>query len=265
MRVKGNGPPVLVSILASVLWMSACSTSPEVKLASTNILATTEELGNAVTAFQDLYLTEIDKTRTEIEKAFVARAVRNSITTLSEGFDKPEWSDQFRERGLIAVSQAVERAEENSRSLVRNVRDRVPRQGETTEEILSAVGDRQLEKLKVSARALRETGSTEAAAKLEAAIEAKLAERKKNAAVVSSDPIMQGYLQALLELAALRKAIPANLADLDAIVNFLHDTHGFVHSALVTDVKLSGKDLGDFVASHAQQLHLAPTAGGGVQ
>ena len=238
--------------------LSACSTSPDVKLTSANALATTAVLGKAVTAFQDLYLGEIDKARSEVGKAFVSRAVRQEITALSTHFGEPEWTNQFKAKGLIAVSERIEQTEDRARALVREVMQLTPSADEVPQAALLNFFSKQIVSMRISAEELRKSGRTQSADDLETL--AKSREQIGNR--VFADPRMESYLQVLVELGAMRSETPKNLEQLTKIVTFLQETQGEIHKALMADITLSGKDVGQFVLSHANQLGLSAPAGG---
>jgi hypothetical protein len=235
--------------------LSACSTSPEVRLTSANALATTEELGKAVTAFQDLYLGEIDKARSEVEKAFVSRAVRQEITALSTHFGEPEWTNQFKAKGLITVSGRIEQTEDSARALVREVMQLTPPAGKDPQDLLVEFFAKQTASMRSSAAELRRSGQTQSADDLDT-------RAKTQEQMGSHDPRMRSYLQVLVQLGAMRRETPKNLEQLTQIVTFLQNTQGEIHKALMTDITLSGKNVGEFVGSHAKQLGLSAPAGG---
>ena len=255
-----NSGPTLWPTLSLVLSisLSACSASPEVKLTSANVLATTEELGKAVTTFQDLYLAEIDKTRSEVGKAVVSRAVRQEITALSTHFGETNWTNQFKAKGLIAVSERIEQTEDRARALVREVMQLTPQEAQDPQAALVDFFGKQTASMRASAAELRKNGQTQSADYLDSLAQS----REQMDSHVSIDPRMQSYLKVLVELGAMRREMPKNLERLTQVVTFLENTQRVIHKALMTDVTLSGKDVGDFVVSHANQLGLSAPAGG---
>ena len=156
------------------------------------------------------------------------------------------------------MSERIEQTEDSARALVREVMQLTPQEAQDPQAALVDFFGKQSASMRASAAELRKNGQTQSADDLDTRAKS----REQMGSHVSTDPRMQGYLRVLVELGAMRRETPKNLERLTHIVTFLQDTQRVIHNALMTDVTLSGKDLGEFVVSHANQLGLAAPAGG---
>lgn len=243
-------------LLATALAAGGCASSPDVKMASTRMTQALGELQGSISAFQRLYLSEIEKTRDEIGAAIVARSVRGRIAELSQSFDEPEWREKFQRHGLIALSEEIEATQDSALRMVRLVASERPEGEETGAAALERIALGQAQNLRTSAEALRQSGLETEAVELER----RAAEIEADAGTLFRDPINQAYFEALLELGASQAEIPQNLAQLKALVRVLQQTHAVVHDWVMTDVSVSGEEVAGLLEKHAATLGLG---GGG--
>jgi hypothetical protein len=221
--------------------VSGCaSTSGDVKAASAGLTAALGSVDDAVLGFQALYLAEIQRTRTDLQNAYVARAVRLRARALSGELKSAAWEGALRDSGLMAVAEEIEASEAAARELVRRVAQMTLGEGEGAEAALGSLFGGQAAALRKSAAALREKGLVAAAE----ALEAKAAQLDTERPDLLGDPLAMGYLKALLELNTTARDLPRGLGDLRAAVAYLRETHAVVDGWIQADVTPSGEDLG---------------------
>jgi hypothetical protein len=251
-----------MAITITALASNSCASPPQAQLASTQLTAVLTELRGATRSFRNAYVAEIERTQTELERAVVARSVKNRVQELSRSFGEPEWHDRFRQQGLIALSEEIEQEQDAARRLVNEVGRIRLRRDELASEGLERLIDRHAEALRASAAQLRAQGVIEAADELEA----RAADFETGGAQAIEDELLRAYLEAYLELGALRREVPQNLRQLTTLVEILQETHSVVHEWVMTDVKVSGADIADLLVRHAEVLDLgAPADSGGAQ
>lgn len=248
--LRGALAPLLSALLIS---LSACaSTSSDVKQASGQLTAALGAMDGAVLDFQSLYLAEIQRTRADLQDAYVARAVRLRARALSGELDGPAWEAKLRSHGLLAVAEEIEASEAAARGLVGRVAQMTLAEGETAEAALGTLYGGQAAALRTSAAALREKGLTAAADQLDARAAQLEAERPD----LLGDPLAMGTLKALVELNTMARDLPLRLEDLRAAVAYLGATHAVVDGWIQADVRPSGEALGQLFDKHGESLDI---------
>ncbi|MEZ4267468.1 MAG: hypothetical protein R3F39_13905 [Myxococcota bacterium] len=242
-----------LALVIPALVVSACATtSSDVKQASGQLTAALSAMDGAVLDFQALYLAEIQQTRTDLQDAYIARAVRLRTRALSSELDGPAWEAKLRARGLLAVAEEIEASENAARELVGRVATMTLAEGQTAEAALGDLYGGQAAALRTSAAALREKGLTAAAD----ALDARAAQLEAARPDLLGDPLATGYLKALVELSTMARDLPLRLEDLRAAVDYLAATHGVVDGWIQADVKPSGEALGELFDKHGEQLNI---------
>lgn len=261
MRRIGSHSRILVASLlaAAGIVLAGCVSSPEVKLASAQMTAALEELDEGLTLFRDLHIAEIEKTRADIGSAIVARAVANKINELSGNLEDDEWQEKFKKQGLIALSKEIEEAQDIARILVNQVSRITLKRDEVAAVKLDELLSKQVKMLRVSAEALRQNKQEREARELEE----KAVELEEHAPPLVQDPMIGAYLKAILELGAMKAEVPQNLENLETLVKMLRKTHAVIDEWIMTDVTVSGAQVGQLVVRHAKELGLDTTTGRG--
>jgi hypothetical protein len=236
-----------------VLPLASCAFSPDVKLASVQISDALKDLGTANQTLEQVYLGQIERTRSDIENAVVARSVELKIQALALEVDGPARNAGPRSRSLILLSREIEAVQTQARSLARLVTLSAPWDRETTAPGIRGFVDAQVKALRTSALALRSQGLSEEAGILEAR-----ADEADQAVDADSfhDPVLQAYLAALRDLALMTSEATTSLKELDNLVKMLRGTHSVVHRWVMTDVRPSGARIGDLLEEHARLLGL---------
>jgi hypothetical protein len=242
-----TGPLVVIGI-----FFVGCASSPEVKLASTKMTAALAELDEGIRLFRNRYIAEIERTRTDIGDAMVARMVRNRIERLSVKLEDPEWRERFRNRGLIDLSREIEDTQDTARALVDVVSAIRLRRGETAALRLNELLSRQAKALRKSAEILRQSNQERAAEELET----RAAALEKNTRALTEDKRIAVYLEAIIELGAMKAEVPQNLKNLETLVKMLRETHAIIDEWVMTDVIVSGAQVGQLLVEHARDFGL---------
>lgn len=252
---------VLASMMSALVVSACASTTSDVKQASGRLTVALGAMDGAVSDFQALYLAEIQRTRADLQDAYIARAVRLRARTLSGELDGAAWEAKLRSHGLLAVAEEIEASEAAARGLVERVGQVTLAEGETAEAALGNLYGGQAAALRKSAAALREKGLNAAADALEARATQLEAERPD----LLGDPLATGYLKALVELNTLAREVPTRLGDLRAAVDYLAATHAVVDGWVQADVTPSGETLGQVFDKHSESLDIkAPRLPGGL-
>lgn len=242
-----------LACVITALAVSACaSTTSDVKRASGQLTAALGAMDGAVLDFQALYSAEIQRTRADLQDAYIARAVRLRARTLSGELDGAAWEAKLQRHGLLAVAEEIEASEAAARGLVARVAQVTLAEGETAEAALGNLYGGQAAALQASAAALREKGLNAAADQLDARAARLETERPD----LLGDPLAMGYLKALVELNTMARDLPLRLEDLRAVVDYLAATHAVVDGWIQADVTPSGEALGELFDKHGERLDI---------
>jgi hypothetical protein len=242
----------------AALGAGACASSSKAQLASTQLSAVLSELRAATTTFRTSYVAEIDRTRTELARAFIARSINNQIRDLSKHFDEPEWIARFRHTGLIALSEEIEAARKAAQQMIRETDTLTLREEETGADGLARLAKAQAAALRATAEQLKSQEQTEAAEELFARAD-RLEARPQEAI---PDDRLRAYLESYIELGAMKREAPRNLRQLVTLVTVLQETHAVVHEWVMTDVKISGAAVAALLTKHAATLDPGATSEG---
>lgn len=237
---------LIVAIAALVI--VGCVTSPEVKMASSQMTQAIAEYEQNIVRFQDNWIAEIDKTLDDLGKALVMRAVKMRIDTIamhSDNFSNDHWNKQFRQMGMIPLSEEIESTQEAARNYVQKLMkyklDQAAMEAGIKKANKTFVDDAmaglQLLKDKISEEEFNATR-----------------EMLESQKTMASDSTIESYGQQILEWRALKQDIPGNLKNLENVIHALKTTHHTVDAWVQTDVKVSGKEVGDLVVKHADML-----------
>jgi hypothetical protein len=244
--------PLLLLLMAVAPMIGGCVSSPDAKQASTEMMGALDELDGASREFQSLYKAEVETTRREIGEAIVARAVFLKVADLSNGFK--DRGEQFKSKGLIELSRDIEKEQTRARKLVEEVSKLRLAAEQDAQTAVKDLVSRQPAALRKSAQALEATSPGEAE---------KLRERADalDAGVtLSEDKISQAYFKSLVELSAIESEVPQNMQRFRDVIAMLRETHAVVHGWVMTDVTVSGKELGALVEKHAKEFGFAEPA-----
>jgi hypothetical protein len=226
-----------------ILAHAGCSTPPEAKLASTQMMELLQELDASASTFQSLYLQQVEQTQAEIVHAVVARVVKTTITELSADFPKKQWQEKFASTGLIALSEEFERRTQAAMEMVKVARQLTPSKEQSAVEQLRGLAENQAAAMRTSGDVLRQQGQEAAAKQLEALAQG----LSQTGSIFVEDLIAQSYLVALVELNGVSAEVPRNLEQLRNVLKALRQTHATVHASLMTDATVSGKNLADLL------------------
>ncbi|MCB9729787.1 MAG: hypothetical protein H6744_15110 [Deltaproteobacteria bacterium] len=255
-----RGVPGFVLLCALVLAQGCASTSSDIKQASAELTATLGAVDAAALEFQALYLAEIQRTRADLQDAYVARAVRLRTRALSGELDGPAWEARLREHGLLAVAEEIEATEASARELVRRVAKVELTGEEPADAALGGLFGAQAAELRKAAAGLRAAGLAGQAD----ALEARAARLESERPELLADSRARSYLLGLVELNTMAARTPARLADLRAAVEYLRTVHEVVDGWIQADVTPSGAALGEVFARRASDAGFtAPRLGGG--
>ncbi|MFQ5548952.1 MAG: hypothetical protein ACE5FV_11720 [Woeseia sp.] len=231
------------------LLLAGCVSSPEVKLASAAMTNAINEYDKNVAVFEQAWIAEIDRVRSDLGQAIVARTVKRRIDELSGGFDDADWQRQFKDHGLVTLSAQIEEARRAASNMVAIVSRRVPASDQSGADVLQVIAGEQAGGLRASANAIADLDPDAAAELMRRADEL---ERAAGAGGLFGDDLSDSLAVALLEWNAARAEIPVNLRNLKNLVAVLRETHAVVDAWIMTDVTVSGEEVARlFVRSSA--------------
>jgi len=238
---------ILVAVIIQVM---GCVSSPEVKMASSQMTQAINEYEQNLLRFRDLWISEIDKTLEDLGRALVVRAVKKRIETISiesKDFTSEQWRNQFREKGMITLSEEIESTQESARNYVQKLM-----RYELDQAAMEA-GIKEVNKIIIAdaVEGLMLLKGKMAEEKFQAEME-KLEAQK----TMAPDPIIESYGQQIIEWRALKKEIPGNLKNLENVIKALKTTHQVVDGWIQTDVNFSGEEVGNLMVKHAETLGL---------
>lgn len=238
-------------LVAAMLLVIGCVSSPEVKLASSQMTQAIDEYGQNIMRYRDLWVAEIDKTLDDLSRALVVRAVKQRIETLStqsKNFSNAHWRKQFQQKGMIALSEEIEDTQDAARIYIRKLMKYKVNEAAVQAgigEFNKRIYDQGIEALEM----MENTGVTE--------IEIQKARAAINAQkLMLADPIIESYGQQIIEWKALKQEVPLNLKNLENVIQALKTTHQTVDGWIQTDVNASGEQVGQLVVKHAGMLGL---------
>ncbi|WP_405243952.1 hypothetical protein [Lentisalinibacter salinarum] len=237
----------LVVVLASLLFVSACVSSPETKIASTQYKVALDDYARNLRLFERAWIAEIDALIDDLGSALAARAVAERIRILSadyDGFSSEDWEQEVARNGLITLSEAVA----SERARVESVLGRLESIG------LPAGQDPQ----KVVTHVLN-TYREQTIAALELQPDLDDAERARllaeaNLGPFGNDTVSNAMVKVIITSRLARNSIPRDLDNLEAVVSALKTTHASVDKWIQTDVTVPGEDVATLVSSWSDAL-----------
>jgi len=237
--------------LASVLFVSACVSSPETRMASTQYKVALDTYAQNVSAFERAWIGEIDALIGDLGTALISRAVAERIRALSteyDGFSDEDWQQEVARSGLIALSEAVA----SERARVENVLGRL----ETIRLPDSHDPDA------VIAHVL-DTYRDQTVAALELRPDLDVAERDRllaeaNSGPFGSDTVANAMVKVIITSRLARDSIPGELDNLEAVVAALKTAHASVDTWIQTDVTVPGEDIAALVIAWSDALGASP-------
>ncbi|MFQ6004857.1 MAG: hypothetical protein ACE5OQ_05070 [Woeseia sp.] len=242
-------PRVTTLVTCLTLMLSGCVASPEVKLASAEMTNAINEYDKNVSLFEQAWLAEIDRVRSDLAEAIVARAVKRHIDELSGSLDEPDWQRKFKAHGLVTLSEQIEQARRSAAAMVTIVSRRTPGANQSGDELLQIIAGEQAGGLRASASAI---AAADPGAAAELRRRAGELDEAAGAGGLFGDALSDGLAIALLEWNAARAEIPVNLGNLKNLVAVLRETHAVVDAWIMTDVTVSGEEVARlFVRSSA--------------
>lgn len=229
-RVDGGLRFVLCLSLVGVA--TACVSSPEVKQASSELTTIYGSLTGAEGTFRRAFLAEIARTRSDLEAAIVARAVKAKVDQLAE---------VERKGNLIALSGDIEKEQQAMRSFLADVRTVARKQAKANDELtgadfLAGYKAAVIQERMETAAELDKNGLKDAAADLRAN-----AKQFPDAATLED-------VQATFELIQTERIVKRNLEDFQVVVRALQEMHATIDQWIVTDVNVSGAQVAELVS-----------------
>ena len=250
---------LVFTCLACIIYQAGCVSSLDVKLASSQMTLAIDEYGQNIKKFQTLWITEIEKTQTDLGQALIARAVKLRISELSDSsneFTTNAWQKKFAKSGMIALSEEIEAAQESARMYVQRLFE-YQLDDKPVSTVLAEIDAENAGALRFLADSIESRKPTEASRIRKYADS--ISARNK----MTNDSMISSYAAQILEWRKLKEEIPNNLKNLEQVIDALRITHATVDGWIQTDVKASGEQIGDLVKKHSTVLGLQ--AGGGGQ
>jgi hypothetical protein len=223
-----------------VILYSGCVAPNDVKLASSQTVIALKSLSEAEASFRRLYLQEIDRTRTSVERSIVAVTVVQRVNLLA--------GDLEAKGNLIALSRELEATERGTRAMIDEV-------GRLTDVVESAG------KAEKAAASEQTTARQSVRAAVQKYIDKKRDDLRATAALLPSGDPTRLELEArandtalfdqralerlytILHLAAMRREAERNLVDLRGAIATLQVIHGQIDAWIQQDVTVSGESV----------------------
>ena len=233
--------------LASLIFLGACVSSPETKLASTQYKVALDTYAQNVRAFERAWMAEIDALIGDLGSALKSRAVAERIRILSadyDGFSNEDWEREVARNGLITLSQAVA----GERARVESVLGRLETIGlgdsqdpqQVIVHVLNTYRDDTIDVLRIRpdlSDAERERLIAEA-----------------NMGPFGRDTVSNEMVKMIITSRLARDSIPGDLDNLEAVVAALKTAHSSVDRWIQTDVTVPGEDVAALVSSWSDAL-----------
>jgi len=234
-------------MLVSFVFLGACVSSPETKMASTQYKVALDAYAQNVRAFERAWVGEIDALIGDLGAALKSRAVAERIRILSakyDGFSNEDWEQEVSRNGLISLSEAVagERARVDG---VLGLLDNID------------LGDSQ-DPQQAIAHVLK-TYRDETVEVLEIRPDLTDAERDRLIAEADMGPfgrdtVSNSMVEMIITWRLARNSIPGDLDNLEAVVSALKTAHASVDKWIQTDVTVPGEDVAALVSSWSDAL-----------
>lgn len=236
-----------LAALALFLLVSACVSSPETKMASTQYKVALDAYAQNVRAFERAWMAEIDALISDLGTALTSRAVAKRIRILSadyDGFSNEDWEQEVARSGLITLSQAVA----NERARVEGVLGRLEKiklpESQDPDEVIAHVLNTYRDQ-------------TVAALELQPGMDNAVRDRllaEAEEGPFGSDTVSNGMVKVIITSRLARDSIPGDLDNLEAVVSALKTAHASVDKWIQTDVTVPGEDVAALVSSWSDAL-----------
>ena len=236
-----------VAAIASLLLLSACVSSPETRMASTQYKVALDAYAQNVRAFERAWMAEIDALIGDLGSALKSRAVAERIRILSakyDGFSNEDWEREVARNGLIALSEAVA----NERARVEGVLSRLDNielgdsqnPDEVVTQVLKTYRDQTVAALNIQP-------GLDDAERARLLAEAELGPFGRDAA-------SNAMVEMIITSRLARDSIPGDLDNLEAVISALKTAHASVDKWIQTDVTVPGEDVAALVSSWSDAL-----------
>lgn len=242
--------PTPLVAFASLLFLSACVSSPETKMASTQYKVALDAYGQNIRAFERAWTAEIDALIDDLGVALKSRAVAERIRILSaqyDGFANEDWEQEVARNGLITLSAAV--ASEHAR--VDGVLTRLEEIGlgesQESQEPQEAVAQVLKAYREETVEALRDQTV------LPDAVRDQLIE-EANLGPFGHDTVSNSMVEMIITWRLARNAIPGDLDNLEAVISALKTAHASVDKWIQTDVTVPGEDVAALASSWSEAV-----------
>lgn len=236
-----------LAALASILFVSACVSSPETKMASTQYKVALDAYAQNVRAFERAWLAEIDALIDDLGSALASRAVAERIRKLSadyDGFSSEDWEQEVARNGLITLSEAVAAERARVESVLGRLDNIALPESQDPQQVVT--------------HALK-TYRDQTVAALELRPDLDDAERARLLAEADlgpfgNDTVSNSMVKVIITWRLARNSIPGDLDNLEAVVSALKTAHASVDKWIQTDVTVPGEDVAALVSSWSNAL-----------
>ena len=233
--------------LTSLFFVSACVSSPETKIASTQYKVALDAYSQNVRAFERAWMSEIDALVSDLGMALTSRAVAERIRILSakyDGFSNADWEQEVARNGLITLSEAVA----NERARVESVLGR-----------LESIGLGESEDPQQVVADVLQTYRDQTVAALNIQPGLGDAERERLLAEAELGPfgrdtVSNEMVKVMITSRLARDAIPGDLDNLEAVLSALRTAHASVDQWIQTDVTVPGEDVAALASAWSDAL-----------
>ncbi len=236
-----------LAALASNLLVSACVSSPETKMASTQYKVALDAYAQNVRAFERAWMAEIDALIGDLESALASRAVAERIRILSadyDGFSSEDWEREVARNGLITLSEAVASERARVASVLGRLENiRLPDSQDPQQVIAHVLNTYRDETI----------AALELQPGLDDAERARLI-AEANAGPFGNDRVSNSMVEVIITSRLARDSIPRDLDNLGAVVSALRTAHASVDRWIQTDVTVPGEDVAALVSSWSDAL-----------
>ena len=233
--------------LTSILFVSACVSSPEAKMASTQYKVALDAYAQDVRSFERAWIAEIDALVDDLGSALVSRAVAERIRILSaeyDGFSNEDWEREVSRNGLITLSEAVAGERQRVESVLTRLENiRFP-QSQDPQQVINHVLNTYRDET-IAALEIHPELDDEERARLIA---------EANIGPFGNDAVSNSMVKVIITWRLARKSIPGDMDNLEAVVSALKTAHASVDKWIQTDVTVPGEDIAALVSSWSDAL-----------
>lgn len=248
--------PFVVTV--ALLTLGACVSSPETKIASSQVGAALTTYSQSLQQFEGAWVDEIDLLIDDVAAAIVAHATVRRVDTLAaqtENFSNTDWRQEVADRGLVSLSREIDAERDRVQALLRLLDQLHVDVVQLESQELTPAERRERIVTRYRANVVESMATLDAliAAESNDQLRAELQRAKNNAVLESTqgpfvaDPESMALYEIIVSLQAMRAAIPADMRNLTALVSAVRTAHESVDRWIQTDVTVPGEDLGQLV------------------